>query len=91
MQSNRVVRPRLSSNEWSKIVARFRESGKTQSDFCRDEGLSLTTLQKRLYRSRPKSRSTFVDLTPVVPSPAGTSGWQIEVQLPAGVSIRLSS
>ena len=91
MQGDRVVRPRLSPKEWSKIVARYRESGKTQADFCRDEGLSLTTLQKRLYRSRPKPRSAFADVTPTAASDSSASRWQIEVQLPAGVSIRLTS
>jgi transposase-like protein len=90
MQKQRAVRVRRDETEWAKILKQLRTSGSTQAEFCRSRGLSVTTLQQWARRLKAPGRSAFVDLTPSV-NAAEESAWQIEVQLPAGILIRLKS
>jgi hypothetical protein len=90
MQKQRAIRVRRDPTEWARILKRLETSKMIQAEFCRSQGLSVTTLQKWARRLKPASRSAFVELSPSVTT-VDASTWQIEVQLPAGVSIRLRS
>lgn len=91
MRSKGAVRVRRDAGEWATILKQFQTSGQTQRAFCQARGISLTSLQKRLYRLRRESQSGFVEVMPIVRQTATEGHWQIEVQLPAGISIRLQS
>ena len=90
MQKQRVVRVRRGATEWAGILKRLAASNKTQAEFCRSQGLSVTSLQNWARRLKVPARSAFVELTPSA-KPTEDSAWQIEVQLPAGILIRLKS
>lgn len=90
MQKQRAVRVRRGATEWAGILKRLAASNTTQAEFCRSQGLSVTSLQKWARRLKAPARSAFVELTPSV-KPTEDSAWQIEVQLPAGILIRLKS
>jgi hypothetical protein len=41
------------ASRWGAILDEFQQSGLKQAEFCRRRGLSLHTLRKHLYGSRP--------------------------------------
>lgn len=88
MRKHRSGRSRRSAAEWAGILRQLKESGSTQAEFCRSRGVALTSLQKWARRLKASTSSEFVELTPRVEF-TEESAWQIEVQLPAGISIRL--
>lgn len=71
------------------LVERFTSSGVTLREFCRREGVSLSSLQRWRALADDSSRAAeFVEL--VAQPPAGSpSGWVVELTLPNGVSLRL--
>jgi hypothetical protein len=53
-----VVRKRRSSEEVRRLVTEFESSGLGQNEFCRKEGLALSTLRRQLKRRQAgKSQS----------------------------------
>jgi hypothetical protein len=89
MLKQRAVRTRRDPMGWARILNRPETSNMTQAQFCRSQRLSVTTLQKGARRLKAASQSAFVELAPSVTT-LDASTWQIEVQLPAGVSIRMT-
>ncbi|MEQ9325327.1 MAG: transposase [Polyangiaceae bacterium] len=72
--------------KWRKRLARWRRSGKTVTEFCRQEGVSKPTFyawRKRLEDADPPAVE-FVEVTPTVASAA--AGIELEV---AGTIVRL--
>ena len=57
-----VTRIRRTREEWIAILDQYRQSNCSQSEFCRDHNLSLTTFNKWVHRLKAKSAS--------VPDPA---------------------
>ena len=60
---------------WSAIIERQRESGKSQAEFCRDEGLSahnfyywinvLAKRQKEKHQAKPKENHATIPFVPL--------------------------
>ena len=70
---------------WRKRLARWRRSGKTVTEFCRQEGVSKPSFyawRKRLEEETPAVE--FVELERVAPTEAA----RIELEL-SGVTVRL--
>ena len=92
------VRLRRTADQWQSLFDRFEQSGQTRDQFCQEQGLSLSSFsrwrtklrQQILAKPTPSDSPLFTELTPAVP-PEGlaVSGWDIELQLGAGVVIRL--
>lgn len=91
MQSKRRVRVRRSPEEWARVLKQFESSGVSQVAFCRAEGISQNSLQKWRRRLRSRAGGGFIELTSATTPEHHAPSWQIEVQLPAGVSIRFTS
>ena len=87
---HRRHRYRRTEAEWAEILGRFKASGLGRREFCRREGLALSSFQRRCNRAgRPSDRSAFVELVPSsAPAPA-KSDWELELSLPNGVCLRL--
>lgn len=89
--------PRRSAEQWRAIIQHFESSDLSQVDFCRQEGLSLTSFSRWLGRFRCDDHQPgFVELHPE-PSPSTTptavpscGDWTLEIDLPGGGSLRLS-
>ena len=80
---DRQGRIRRSAEDRRKVIERYKASGKTQSAFCRERGIPLTTLQYWLGRSRlrkPRFAQMEVALGKAAP---------IEIELPSRLCIRL--
>ena len=77
---------RRTKAEWIAILDRFRSSGLTRMEFCRREGVPLSSLQRWQRRLGSEVSEGFVELAPG-PTPA-TSPWELEIALPNGVQLR---
>lgn len=49
---------RRSPEQWRALLSAFHHSGQSQSDFCSDHGLSVSSLQYQLRRERSRADNT---------------------------------
>lgn len=80
---------RRTSEEWSKLIQQYRQSGASQKTFCERYGISTATLQYHLAKvSRTelvRAPAGFVDLgTPGAPHLV-----ELEIVFPSGAALRL--
>ena len=80
-------RPRRDKKQWTEILKRFESSELRSREFCRREGLALSSFQRWRRRLRSVSSAEFVELVPAQPLPT-SSGWSLDVTLPNGVCLR---
>lgn len=90
-------RIRRSAEQWRDLFERFEQSGQRREQFCIEQGLALGSFDRwrQKLRREPKHQAMaagdglFVELTsdsaPTSPVPA----WDVELQLGAGVVLRL--
>ena len=78
---------RRTEEQRREVLRRFETSGLGAKEFCRREGLALSSLQRWRARGRAVA-ARFVELAPVSAVTA-PSGWAIELELPHGVRVRL--
>ena len=92
---------RRSAKAWRAIFDRYDASGQTQRDFCKAEGVALSTFLRWRGDLRPgvaspssatkhesaPANSPFVEL--IAPTPA--QSWTIELELPGGCVLRVRS
>ena len=85
-------RPRRSRTYWARRVSEQAESGLSMRAFCARHDLALKTFVrwKRKLEGASLSPPAFVEL-PVAspPVPPSAPGWDIELELPDGVRLRL--
>lgn len=89
MPKRRAGRVRRSEDQWTEILRRFASSGQTSREFCRREGLALSSLQRWGRRLGALPRARFVELVPEAGARTGAAGWSLEVTLPHGVTLRV--
>jgi len=95
-------RTRRTAAQWRKLIERFDRSGQTRGKFCAANGLALSTLdlwRRKLGEAQAPAdeappESLFVELTNATEpagsrSAAGTGAWEVELELGAGVVLRL--
>ena len=95
-------RARRTAAQWRKLIERFDRSGQTRGNFCAANGLALSTFdlwRRKLGEAQAPAdeahpESLFVELTNVTEpagsrSAAGTGAWEVELELGAGVVLRL--
>ena len=91
-----VRRHRRTLEQWRELLDCFEHSGQTQEQFCTAHDLGLSTFgrwRKRLRRQAatvPKSATDalFIELAQAEPA-VSVQGWDVELQLGAGVCLRL--
>ena len=88
MPKSRTGRQRRNDKQWTAILRRFEASGLDQSEFCRRDGLALSSFQRWRQRLGPLASAGFVELVPSAPADAPSSAWSLEVSLPNGASLR---
>lgn len=82
-------RKRRTAKEWGGILRRLRSSGLSRSEFCRREGIPLSSFDRWRQRQRFKPQATPADFVELAPStPARQEHWELEVALPNGVHLR---
>ena len=67
MRAGSGRRVRRTEEDWTKIYQRFDSSDVGAREFCRREGVPLSSFQRRRTRGTPRAAGKFVDLS----SPAG--------------------
>ena len=95
-------RSRRTAAQWRKLIERFEGSGQTRGNFCSANGLALSTFdlwRRKLGETQAAAdeehrESLFVELAnatePAGCRPAaGTGEWEVELELGAGVVLRL--
>lgn len=89
-------RVRRSRQEWRSLVSRFEESGQTREAFCAETGISVSTLRRWSSRLRQQPRAAVSQAPVFVELPAEQRNaeapalpWEVELQLGAGVVLRL--
>ena len=89
-------RTRRSREEWRALVSRFEASGQTREAFCAETGISVSTLRRWCSRFREPSRPAVPPAPVFVELPAderkteaSAQPWEMELQLGAGVVLRL--
>ncbi len=93
----RRARIRHSEDEWRELFLRFEQGGQTREQFCADEGLAVSTFSRRRQRMRAlghedgklSSEAVFVALSSADAPHVVASPWDVELQLGAGVFLRL--
>ena len=88
MPKKNARRPRRDEKQWTEIFKRFESSGLSSRDFCRCEGLALSSFQRWRRRLGSIAPAEFVELVPTVQSSAAPSSWSLDVSLPNGVCLR---
>ena len=88
-------RIRRSRDEWQDLVVRFEKSGQTREQFCIEQGVSLSSfsrwrqlLRDAGSRGPAAGEALFVELTPDAET-SRTPVWDVELQLGAGVLLRV--
>lgn len=85
-------------DQWRLLFDRYEHSGQTRDQFCREQGISLSSFSH--WRTKLRKQATVAALQPdtprftelstaVQPEQSPASGWDIELQLGADVVLRL--
>ena len=95
-------RARRTAAQWRDLFERFEQSGQTRGKFCAAHGLALSTfdLWRRKLGATPTPvdeehpEALFVELTSsartqMSPTSSGPRAWEVELELGAGVVLRL--
>jgi len=87
---------RRSREQWRTIIRAFEASGQGPREYCQEQGLTPSVFGKwnRVFRSNSdKGISPFIELplnlNPTLSSSQGEKGWRVELELGAGVVLRL--
>ena len=88
MPKSRSHRTRRTKSQCTEILGRFASSQLGSREFCRREGLALSSFQRWHRRLVSVAAAEFVELVPT-PSPSvPLSSWSLDVSLPNGVGLR---
>jgi hypothetical protein len=88
MRKRRTGGVRRTEDQWAEILRRFHSGGLGSKEFCRREGVPLSSLQRWRLRLGPIPEAKFVELVPPAPSVALPAIWCLEVSLPNGACLR---
>ncbi len=91
----RRSRIRRSREQWRELLERFGRSGQSREQFCRERSLTLSSFDRwrrplgQTVAPRPviASEPLFFELAP--DASAASGAWKVELQLGAGVLLRL--
>ena len=81
-------RKRRTKSDWTKILRRFESSDLTVREFCRREGLALSSFQRWRSRLGSVGPAEFVELVPTVAEAVPSTAWSLDIALPNGVRLR---
>jgi len=89
-QTNR----RKTRAQWQAILAEFEQSGLSVQDFCQQHALTYSSFAKwrSLFKQEGKKTSAPVSFIQMPPLSSGrsVSNWSIELDLGAGITLRLT-
>jgi transposase-like protein len=91
---------RLSPEQWQQIIDQQLESGLNQKDFCQSRHISLATFsnwKRKLKNDSPTqlgepastNNQDWVAFPTVLPETSSSPAWNMELELPGGVILRM--
>jgi len=89
MPEGRSRRKRRTEAEWTEVLQRFESSGLDPREFCRREGLAVSSFQRWRGRIDPAPAAEFLELVPPSTPASPSANWTLELSLPNGVRLRL--
>jgi hypothetical protein len=91
MPRKRTRGVRRNEQQWAEILRRFEASGLGSREFCRRDGVPLSSLQRWQRRLRSVPSGKFVEIVSSTPTSAAATSWSFEVSLPNGASLRFQA
>ena len=88
MPKSRSNRTRRTRSQWTEILGRFGSSRLDSREFCRREGLALSSFQRWQRQLGSVAAAEFVELVPTSSPSVPLSSWSLDVSLPNGVCLR---
>ena len=94
MNQTAATPKRLTKQQWQDLISEQQSSTMNQSEFCRSKGLCPATFynwKRKLNSNKQNTAETspqWVEL-PVVGQPALQQTWDIELQLPGNIILRM--
>ncbi len=85
-------RIRRSEETWRELLVRFERSGQTCERFCAEQGLALSSFTRWRQKLRSASHSQAAVVQEALFVELGSDGearWDVELQLGAGVVLRV--
>ncbi len=91
----RVMR---TQRQWKALLEEFNDSGLTRSAFCKKHRIATSSLYRwqQLFAEQTGGATDFIDVTqplsstaPPPPAHARDNDWQVELELGAGIVLRL--
>jgi len=82
---------RRNEQQWTEILRRFEASGLGSREFCRRDGVPLSSLQRWQRRLRSVPAAKFVELVSSASTTAAATSWLLEVSFPNGASLRFQA
>ena len=89
----RVMR---TQSQWKALLSEFNDSGLTRSAFCKKHRIATSSLYRwqQLFTEQSGGVADFIDVTQPLsnnppPAHARDNDWQVELELGAGVVLRL--
>jgi transposase-like protein len=79
-------RCRRTEAEWRQVLARYRKSGQTGREFCRQEGIQASSFQR--WRRRLERSASPVDFVTLTPAPVEAKERSLEMTLPGIGTLR---
>jgi len=91
MSNTKGKRIRRSADQWSSVLSDQRASGLSQVEFCKREGVALSTFARWRQRLSGVDQPTsgderWIELSDL---PGTRAGWDIELDLGDGICLRL--
>ena len=91
MSNTKSKRIRRSADQWSSVLSDQRASGLSQVEFCKREGIALSTFARWRQRLSGAEQPTsgeepWIELSDL---PGTRAGWDIELDLGDGICLRL--
>ncbi len=78
---------RRTAAEWQEILDRFRRSGKTPRQFCKQESIGEASLHRWRQKLETESKTEFVEVAQ--PTDTLPAFWSVEIELPDGRMLRI--
>ena len=101
-QSEPNLKPRTrvmrTQRQWKALLNEFNDSGLTRSAFCKKHRIATSSLYRwqQLFAEQSGEATDFIDVTqplsstpPPAPALARDSDWQVELELGAGIVLKL--
>jgi hypothetical protein len=93
---NPKKRAQRTRGQWKSLVDEFTTSGLTKTAFCKKNGIATSCLYRwQQVLARQTAMAEFIDITEPVaavvsaPPVDGNADWQVELELGAGMVLRL--